>query len=152
MNYTDIVCDNNSNTPNTPTTYASNSPTNFTSAEGRFAVNFPQGEVEQSSQAIPLKNGGITIVHQFSVELDKNKVNYTVAYSDYPVNYANGDPQVVIAGTRNGFARTEAFDGHSNQLERHSRTRVYGERPQLELRDAAVPARQAALPVDCGLE
>jgi hypothetical protein len=74
----------------------------YTSSDGRFAVNFPQAEVKQDSQAVNLKGGGTTTLYQFYVELADNNISYMVMYNDYPSDYANGDPQSVLATTRDG--------------------------------------------------
>ncbi len=74
----------------------------YTSTDGRFTVNFPQGEVKQSSQTIDLKGGGTTTLYQFWVELDNNNVSYMVMYNDYTGNYASGAPQDTLATTRDG--------------------------------------------------
>ena len=74
----------------------------YTSADGRFTVNFPQGEVKQDSQTINLKGGGITTLYQFYVGMADSTISYMVMYNDYPADYANGDPQSVLATTRDG--------------------------------------------------
>jgi hypothetical protein len=77
----------------------------YTSTDGRFTVSFPQAEVKQSSQAVNLKSGATTTLYQFWVEIADNNVSYLVMYNDYPANYANGDPQTVLATTRDGAVR-----------------------------------------------
>lgn len=74
----------------------------YTSTDGRFTVSFPQATVQQSNQAISLSGGGTTTLYQFYVELDDNNVSYMVMYNDYSANYANGDPQTLLAQTRDG--------------------------------------------------
>ncbi|MGD0739526.1 MAG: hypothetical protein ABR957_08020 [Terracidiphilus sp.] len=74
----------------------------YTSTGGRFTVNFPQAEVKSSSQSIDLKGGGTTTLYQFWVELANGNVSYMVMYNDYSADYANGDPQTVLATTRDG--------------------------------------------------
>jgi len=81
----------------------------YTSTDGRFTVNFPQAEVKQESQAIDLKGGGTTTLHQFWVELADNNVSYMVMYNDYSGDYANGDPQTVLATTRDGAVGTKTL-------------------------------------------
>jgi hypothetical protein len=76
----------------------------FTSTVGRFTVNFPQGEVTQDSQAVPLGGGGSTTLYQFSVA-PSNNVSYLVMYNDYTADYANGDPQTVLQTTRDGAVK-----------------------------------------------
>lgn len=74
----------------------------YTSTDGRFTVSFPQADPKQESVAMDLTGGETTTLHQFSVELADNNVSYTVMYNDYPANYADGDPQSVLATTRDG--------------------------------------------------
>jgi hypothetical protein len=74
----------------------------YTSTDGRFTVNFPQGEVKLDNQSVDLKGGATTTLYEFSVDLADGSVSYLAMYSDYPPNYANGDPQTVLAGTRDG--------------------------------------------------
>ncbi len=73
----------------------------FTSNEGRFSVLF-QGTPKQEDQVINLKGGGTTALHQFWTELENNNISYMVMYNDYSADYANGDPQSVLATTRDG--------------------------------------------------
>ena len=77
----------------------------FTSTEGRFTANFPQGAVQQANQAINLSGGGTTTLYQFSVDQANGNVSYMVMYSDYSANYANGDPQTLLAETRDGAVK-----------------------------------------------
>ena len=74
----------------------------YTSADGRFTVNFPQAEVKQDSQTIPLQGNDTTTLHQFSAELADSGISFMVMYNDYSEDYANGDPQAVLATTRDG--------------------------------------------------
>lgn len=74
----------------------------YTSTDGRFTVNFPQAEVKQSNQSVNLKDGGTTTLYQFWVELADNNISYLVMYNDYPASYAIGNPQTVLATTRDG--------------------------------------------------
>ena len=96
VNYTDIVCDDSSGTA-----------TIYTSADGRFTVNFPRGEVKQSSQTISLRGGGITILHQFSEELANGRVSYSALYCDYEASEVSGDPQAVLTRSRNGAVKNK---------------------------------------------
>ncbi|MDR3683051.1 MAG: hypothetical protein P4L11_04905 [Geothrix sp.] len=73
----------------------------FTSQEGHFRIIFA-GEPKRDSQVVPLKGGGSTTLFQFTVELDNDNIAYIVMYNDYPGDYANGDPQSVLATTRDG--------------------------------------------------
>lgn len=81
----------------------------YTSTDGRFTVNFPQGEVKQDTQPVALKDGGTSTLYEFWVELANGNVSYMVMYNDYPANYANGDPQTVLIGTRNGAVGTKTL-------------------------------------------
>ncbi len=74
----------------------------YTSTEGRFTVTFPGGSPKQSSQTIDLKGGGSTTIYQFWTEIDNNNVSYMLMYNDYSTDYANGDPQTVLATPRDG--------------------------------------------------
>jgi hypothetical protein len=74
----------------------------YTSTDGRFTVNFPQAEVKQDSSTVTLQGTDTTTLHQFSVELANGQVSYMVMYNDYPAGYATGDPQTVLAATRDG--------------------------------------------------
>jgi hypothetical protein len=73
----------------------------FSSPQGRFSILFP-GTPIQDTQTVNLKNGGTTILYQASVELESGNVAYMVIYNDYPGTYGTGDPQTVLAGTRDG--------------------------------------------------
>jgi len=81
---------------------ASEAAPSFTSSEGRFAVQFPDATVKQSSQKVSLKGGGSTTLHQFWVEMANDNVSYMVMYNDYSSDYANADPQTVLDSTRDG--------------------------------------------------
>ena len=74
----------------------------YTSMEGRFTVTFPGGSPKESSQTVDLKGGGSTTIYQFWTETDNNDVSYMVMYNDYSAEYANGDPQTVLAATLTG--------------------------------------------------
>jgi hypothetical protein len=77
----------------------------YTSTDGHFTVNFPQAEVKQEDQSIDLSGGGTTTLHQFWVELANGNVSYMVMYNDYSAEYATGDPQTVLATTRDGATK-----------------------------------------------
>ncbi len=78
----------------------------FTSQDGRFSVLLA-GVPKENTQVIPLKGGGSTTIHMFWVELEDDNISYLVMYNDYPANYANGDPQSVLATTRDGSLAAE---------------------------------------------
>lgn len=75
---------------------------NYSSDEGRFSVQFPAGEVKHDTEQVTLKGGGTTTLHELWVEKSEGSVSYMVMYSDYPEDYANGDAQSVLEGTRDG--------------------------------------------------
>ena len=74
----------------------------YTSIEGRFTVTFPGGTPKLDTQAVDLKGGGTTTLYQFWTEIDSNNISYMLMYNDYTADYANGDPQAVLATTRDG--------------------------------------------------
>ena len=74
----------------------------YTSAEGRFTVTFPGGTPELDSETVDLKDGGTTTLYEFWTELDNKNISYMLMYNDYSAEYANGDPQTVLATTRDG--------------------------------------------------
>jgi len=74
----------------------------YTSAEGRFSVTFPGGNPKLDSQKVDLTGGGSTTLYQFWTELEDNNISYMLMYNDYSSDYANGDPQTVLASTRDG--------------------------------------------------
>ncbi len=74
----------------------------YTSTDGRFTVNFPQGSVSQSTDPITFKDGTSGTMNEFSVEENGGNVAYMVMYNDYRADQANGDPQTVLANTRDG--------------------------------------------------
>jgi hypothetical protein len=73
----------------------------YTSTDGRFTVNFPQGEVKQGSQTVTLQRGDATTVHQFLLA-QSDGASYLVMYNDYPAAYVTGDPQTELAAARDG--------------------------------------------------
>ncbi len=77
----------------------------YTSADGRFTVNFPQGEVQQSTDAIPYADGTKGTMYDLSVSLAGGNIAYMVLYNDYSATQANGDPQTVLANTRDGAVK-----------------------------------------------
>ena len=74
----------------------------YTSAVGRFTVMFPGGSPKVDSQTVSLKGGGSTTLYQFWTELEDNNISYMLMYNDYSPDYANGNPQSVLATTRDG--------------------------------------------------
>ena len=74
----------------------------YTSTDGRFTVNFPQGQVEQKTDPLPYNDGTTGTMYEFSVELANGNIAYMVLYNDYAPNQANDDAQTVLARTRDG--------------------------------------------------
>ncbi len=72
----------------------------YTSTDAGFTINFPQAEVKTGTQKLFFKGGGITTVYQYYVKVDNNNVAYMVMHYDFPSDYANGDPQTVLATAR----------------------------------------------------
>jgi hypothetical protein len=81
----------------------------YSSDDGRFSVQFPVGEVKHDTESVDLKGGGTTSLYEFWVEKGEGFVSYMVMYSDYPADYANGDPQTVLAGTRDGAVKNKTL-------------------------------------------
>lgn len=77
----------------------------YTSDEGRFTVQFPAGEVKHDTATVNLKAGDSTTLYELWVEAGEDNVSYMVMYSDYSADYATGDPQTVLAGTRDGAVK-----------------------------------------------
>lgn len=80
----------------------------FSSPEGRFTILFA-GTPKQEAQPLNLKGGGTTTLNQFSVELETGNVAYMVMYNDYTGTYADGDPQTVLASTRDGACKDKTM-------------------------------------------
>ncbi len=77
----------------------------YTSTDGRFTVNFPQGEVKHDTQAIALSGSDSSTLYEFWVESADGNVSYMVMYNDYPANYANDGADAVLARTRDGAVK-----------------------------------------------
>jgi hypothetical protein len=73
----------------------------YTSAEGRFTVSFPGGTPKLDTETVK-KDGGTITLYEFWTELENSNVSYMLMYNDYSPDYANGDPQTVLASTRDG--------------------------------------------------
>jgi hypothetical protein len=72
----------------------------FTSTEGRFSAEFPSDPDEQTQNTA---EGGIDLtVHFFTSETDDYAVS--VGYVDYPAEFAQADPKVVLSGVAEGAA------------------------------------------------
>jgi hypothetical protein len=74
----------------------------YTSAEGRFTVTFPGGTPKLDTETVNMKDGGTTTLYEFWTEPDNGNLSYMVMYNDYAADYGNGDPQTVLATTRDG--------------------------------------------------
>ncbi|MFZ0340398.1 MAG: hypothetical protein WAL45_20405 [Terracidiphilus sp.] len=81
----------------------------YTSTDGRFTVNFPQGEVKQSTDSIPYKDGTTGTMYEFTIELAGGNIAYMVMYNDYSAAQATGDPQAVLTNTRDGAIGTKTL-------------------------------------------
>ncbi len=65
-------------------------------------MTFPGGAPKLHTEAIKLKDGGTSTLYEFWTELEDRNVSYMLMYNDYSADYANGNPQTVLAGTRDG--------------------------------------------------
>jgi hypothetical protein len=74
----------------------------FTSAEGRFTIQFPGTPMQDSATA------SAGTLYKFSVSSDDNNIDYMVTYSDNP-NFVNRAPQDILLGARDGAVK--AVDG-----------------------------------------
>jgi hypothetical protein len=74
----------------------------YTSIEGRFTVAFPGGTPKLDTETVNMKDGGTTTLYEFWTEPDNGNLSYMVMYNDYAADYGNGDPQTVLATTRDG--------------------------------------------------
>lgn len=74
----------------------------YTSTDGRFTVNFPQGAVKQDTQQVALSGSDSSTLYEFWVESADGNVSYMVMYNDYPANYANDGADAILARTRDG--------------------------------------------------
>ena len=75
----------------------------FTSAAGRFSVQFPESPTEKAQQ-VPLAGGDSITIHQFL--LDGKNVSYVVMYNDYPKQYVTGAPQSILGTVRDGWVKS----------------------------------------------
>ena len=69
----------------------------YTSTDGRFTVTFPGGSPKLDTETIDLKGGGKATLYEFWTEPENGNVSYMAMYNDYSADYANGDPQTVLA-------------------------------------------------------
>jgi len=76
----------------------------YTSADGRYSVQFP-GTPSESSSQISLGTSGSTTLYQ--ANLDQGSVSYLVAWCDYPAGYLESDPQTALAGFRDNIVKAE---------------------------------------------
>jgi hypothetical protein len=74
----------------------------YTSIEGRFTVAFPGGAPKLDTEATNLKDGSTSTLYEFWTELENHNVSYMLMYNDYAADYASGDPQTLLARTRDG--------------------------------------------------
>ena len=93
-----------SGTQGTAITYTGTQTPPYTSADGRYSVQFPSTPTESSSQ-ISLGTSGTTTLYQALV--DQGSVSYLVAWCDYPAGYLESDPQTALAGFRDNIVKAE---------------------------------------------
>lgn len=74
----------------------------YSSAPGRFSINFPSGNVEPSTQQVPLNGGASVTQYVFSVEADNGNTAYMASYVDYSSAISDGAAALVRA--RDGFS------------------------------------------------
>lgn len=74
----------------------------YTSTDGRFSINFPQGDIKTDTDTINFKDGTKGSINEIYIETDSGNVSYMVMYNDYRADQATADPQVVLAQTRDG--------------------------------------------------
>lgn len=74
----------------------------YTSSEGRFTVTFPGGSPKLNTETIDLKGGGKSTLYEFWTDVENGNISYMAMYNDYSADYANGDPQTVLAQVRDG--------------------------------------------------
>src|SRR5271167_4431864 len=75
---------------------------------GRFSVDFPAGEVQESTQATPLEGIDKETVHEMWVNVGDGTtpgVVYMVIYEDFPPKYTKGAPQDLLVERRNLFLK-----------------------------------------------
>ena len=91
-------------TPGTETTNTSTIAQPYTSADGRYSVQFPGTPTESSSQISLGTSGTITL---YQANIDQGSVSYLVAWGDYPAGYLESDPQTALAGFRDNIVKAE---------------------------------------------
>jgi hypothetical protein len=82
----------------------------FSSADGRFVVQFPGGAPKVETQSVPLKNGQTCTMNQFWVELENGSLSYMVMYNDYPPGFIT-DTSLAAQQTRLEQTRNGAING-----------------------------------------
>ena len=78
------------------------------SVVGRFVVDFPAGELHESTQEMALKGADKETVHEMAVQVDNGTasgVTYMVIYEDFPPKYTKGAPQDFLAARRDTFLK-----------------------------------------------
>lgn len=74
----------------------------YTSAAGRFTINFPPGNVEPSTQQVPAGGASLT-QYIFAVEADNGGTAYMASYVDYSAALSDG--MAALERSRDGFAQ-----------------------------------------------
>ncbi len=77
---------------------------------GRFSVDFPAGDVQESKQAIALEGSDKEIANEMSVTVGDGSapgVVYMVIYEDFPPKYTKGAPQDFLVKERNTFMKVK---------------------------------------------
>lgn len=74
----------------------------YTSAAGRFTINFPPGNVEPSTQQVPAGGASLT-QYVFAVEADNGNTAYMASYVDYSSAITGGAD--ALSRSRDGFTQ-----------------------------------------------
>lgn len=74
----------------------------YSSTDGRFTVQFPAGQVKQSTQPLRLQGRDSSTLYVTYVEVEQqdSTVAYMVMYNDYPAKYVKTTPQEFLRQVR----------------------------------------------------
>jgi hypothetical protein len=78
------------------------------SVVGRFTVDFPEGQIGEATDVVPLEGADKETVHQMGLEIHNGPtsvVEYVVIYEDFPPSYTKGTPQDFLIARRDTFAK-----------------------------------------------
>ena len=78
------------------------------SVVGRFIVDFPEGQIGESTEVTPLEGADKETEHQMGVETYDGStlvLAYVVIYEDFPPSYTKGVPQDFLIARRDSFAK-----------------------------------------------